>query len=79
MAFFSNYFSEKQTITAGIRLLNDSYGGYYERVLAACMLAMIPTLIVYIFAKIFYAGVTFGFCNKRIITKEKIYGLNTCK
>ncbi len=45
---------EKQTITAGIRLLNDSYGGYYERVLAACMLAMIPTLIVYIFARRYF-------------------------
>lgn len=44
----------KLTLTAGIRLLNDSYGGYYERVLAACMLAMIPTFIVFLFARKYF-------------------------
>lgn len=44
----------KLTLTAGIRLINDSYGGYYERVLAACMLAMIPTFILYLFARKYF-------------------------
>ena len=43
--------SNRLTLTAGIRLLNSSYGGYYERLLAACMLAMVPTLLVYFFAR----------------------------
>lgn len=42
------------TLTAGIRLINDSYGGRYERVLAACMLAMIPTVILYLFARKYF-------------------------
>ena len=42
------------TLTAGIRLLNDSYGGYYERVLAACMLAVIPTFLLYLFARRYF-------------------------
>lgn len=46
--------SKKMTLTAGIRLINDSYGGYYERVLAACMLAMIPTFILYLFARKYF-------------------------
>lgn len=46
--------SDKLTLTAGIRLLNDSYGGYYERTLAACMLAMIPTMALYLFARKYF-------------------------
>lgn len=45
---------KNMTLTAGIRLINDSYGGYYERVLAACMLAMIPTFILYLFARKYF-------------------------
>ncbi len=49
------------TITPAIRLLNDSYGGMPERLLAGCMLAMIPTLIVYIvFRKQFLKGLDVG-------------------
>lgn len=44
----------KITLTAGIRLINDSYGGYYERVLAACMLAMIPTFMLYLVARKYF-------------------------
>ena len=46
--------ASKQTLTAGMRLLNDSYGGYYERVLAACMLAMIPTFLLYLVARKYF-------------------------
>lgn len=53
--------TKRLTLTAGIRLLNDSYGTYPERVLAACMLAMIPTLIVYLCArKYFLQGLSFS-------------------
>lgn len=45
---------EKLTLTAGIRLLNSSYGGYFERVLAACILAMIPTFLIYLFARKYF-------------------------
>ena len=49
------------TITPAIRLLNDSYGGMPERLLAGCMLAMLPTLIVYIvFRKQFLKGLDVG-------------------
>ena len=46
--------AKSQTLTAGIRLINDSYGGYYERVLAACMLAMIPTFLLYLVARKYF-------------------------
>jgi len=46
--------SNKLTLTAGMRLLNDSYGGYYERTLAACMLAMIPTFLLYLVARKYF-------------------------
>lgn len=53
--------SNRLTLTAGIRLVNDSYGGYPERVLAACMLAAIPTLAVYLVAhKHIIKGLTLG-------------------
>lgn len=45
---------DRLTLTAGIRLINDSYGGYYERVLAACMLAVIPTFLLYLFARKYF-------------------------
>ncbi len=49
------------TITPAIRLLNDSYGGMPERLLAGCMLAMLPTLVVYlVFRKQFLKGLDVG-------------------
>lgn len=45
---------DKLTLTASIRLLSNSYGDYYERTLAACMLAMIPTFIIYLFARKYF-------------------------
>lgn len=56
--------SKRLTITAGIRLLNDAYGtnpSYPERVLAACMLGMIPTILVFLAArKYFMRGLSLG-------------------
>lgn len=56
--------SKRLTITAGIRLLNDAYStnpSYPERILAACMLGMIPTLVVFLFArKYFLRGLSLG-------------------
>lgn len=47
--------SQRLTLTAGVRLMNDAFGqGYPERVLAACMLAMIPTIVVYLFARRYF-------------------------
>lgn len=46
--------SDKLTLTASIRLLSNSYGDYYERTLAACMLAMIPTFVIYIFTRKYF-------------------------
>jgi len=45
---------DKLTLNAGIKLLDNSYGGEYERTLAACMLAMIPTLVVYLVARKYF-------------------------
>ena len=44
----------KLTLTSGIRLINDSYGGRYERTLAACMLAMIPTVLLFLVARKYF-------------------------
>ncbi len=44
----------KLTLTSGIRLINDSYGGRYERILAACMLAMIPTVLLFLIARKYF-------------------------
>lgn len=50
--------AKRLTLTAGIRLVNDAFNdgvsGRPERVLAACMLAMIPTLVVYLFARRYF-------------------------
>ena len=46
--------SSRLTLTAGIRLINSSYGGYYERTLAACILAMIPTVLIYLFTRRYF-------------------------
>ena len=56
--------SRRLTITAGIRLLNDAYStnpSYPERILAACMLGMIPTIVVFLFARnYFLQGLSLG-------------------
>ena len=46
--------SSRLTLTSGIRLINSSYGGYYERTLAACILAMIPTVLIYLFTRRYF-------------------------
>ena len=50
---------DRLTITAGIRLLNNAHGAHPERVLAACMISIIPTILVYLTArKDFLTGLT---------------------
>lgn len=44
----------KLTITAGIRLLNDAHNGHPERVLAACMISIIPTILIYLFTRKYF-------------------------
>lgn len=49
------------TITPAIRLLGDAYGGRPERLLAGCVLAMLPTLLVYMgFRRQFLKGLDVG-------------------
>ena len=54
------------TISAGIRLLNDAHSAtagssHPERVLAACTIAIIPTFVIYLFArKYFLQGLSIG-------------------
>ena len=45
---------DKLTITAGIRLLNDAHGGHPERVLAACIVSMIPTVLIYLLTRRYF-------------------------
>ena len=45
---------DKLTITAGIRLLNDAHGGHPERVLAACIVSMIPTVFIYLLTRRYF-------------------------
>lgn len=52
---------DKLTITAGIRLLNNAHGAHPERVLAACMVAMVPTVLIYLFTRrYFLQGLSLG-------------------
>lgn len=49
------------TIAAGIRLLSDSHGAHMERVLAACVISIIPTFVIYLFTrKYFLTGLSLG-------------------
>lgn len=49
------------TIAAGIRLLNDAHGAHLERVLAACVISIIPTFVIYLFTrKYFLQGLSLG-------------------
>ncbi len=49
------------TIASGIRLLNDAHGAHPERVLAGCMISIIPTFAIYLFTrKYFLAGLNIG-------------------
>lgn len=49
------------TIAAGIQLLNDAHNAHPERVLAACTISIIPTMIIYLFArKYFLQGLSLG-------------------
>lgn len=51
----------KLTIAAGIRLLNDAHSAHPERVLAACTVSVVPTLVIYLFArKYFLQGLSLG-------------------
>lgn len=45
---------DKLTITAGIRLLNDAHGGHPERVLAACIVSMLPTVFIYLLTRRYF-------------------------
>lgn len=49
------------TIAAGIRLLNDAHGAHMERVLAACVISIIPTFLIYLCTrKYFLTGLSLG-------------------
>ncbi len=49
------------TIASGIRLLNDAHGAHPERVLAGCMISVIPTFVIYLFTrKYFLTGLSLG-------------------
>lgn len=49
------------TIAAGIRLLNDAHGAHMERVLAACVISIIPTFLIYLGTrKYFLTGLSLG-------------------
>ena len=49
------------TIAAGIRLLSDAHGAHMERVLAACVISIIPTFVIYLFTcKYFLTGLSLG-------------------
>lgn len=45
---------DKLTITAGIRLMDSAHGGHPERVLAACMLSMLPTGLIYLITRKYF-------------------------
>lgn len=52
---------ERSTITPSIRMLNDSFGGRPELLLAGCILAMIPTFLIFLFCqKYFLKGLQLG-------------------
>jgi ABC-type glycerol-3-phosphate transport system permease component len=46
--------SEKYTVSLGLRMFQDTYGGNFEQVMAASLIHIIPTIIIFFLAQRFF-------------------------